>query len=393
MRRLGCDVTVYERVAEPHAVGAGIVLQPTGLAALAALGLADAVTARAAPLQGLRANNAGGRCIVRLGYAEIAPGLCGFGLHRGALFEILLAATVTAGATVRLGVGVEGLRREGKKQVCLDGAGQVLGAHDLLIVADGARSTLRAHVGPARVRDYAWGALWFVGVDRRRAFCDELYQVVDGTHTLFGLLPTGLGPGAATDPLVSLFWSVRGDRADALRGAGFLAWKARAQKLDARAADILDQIESGEQLLPSTYKRVHMPRWHSDGIVALGDAAHAMSPQLGQGANLALYDAMVLAQTIDECGGDLSIALPRYSRERRAHVRFYERATYWLTPLFQSDHGWLGPLRDLVMGAMTRIRPFRLQMAHSMCGWKRGVVARSLPLPRPPPPALPALHP
>lgn len=385
LARAGHRITVYERVPDPRPVGAGIVIQPTGMVALSRLGLLERVAARGARLDRLRVNTARGRTIVDLRYHEVAPDLFGLGLHRGALFEALLAGVRAESVTLRLGVAVTALRREGAQRLCLNERGEALGAHDLVIVADGARSQLRDGAGiRARTADYRWGALWFVAQDPDGDFTGQLEQTVDGTHTMLGMLPTGLGPGEGQTKVVSLFWSVREDRVAALRTTGFAAWKERVRSLEPRTEPVLAQIPDGQALLFSAYKRVEMPAWHGDGIVFLGDAAHAMSPQLGQGANLALYDAMVLADCLAAEGGDPSRALPRYTRERRSHLGFYALATYWLTPLFQSDYALLGPLRDIGMSLMTWLRPLRLEMTRSMCGLKRRILGGSLP-----PPSLP----
>jgi 2-polyprenyl-6-methoxyphenol hydroxylase-like FAD-dependent oxidoreductase len=105
-----------------------------------------------------------------------------------------------------------------------------------------------------------------------------------------------------------------------------------------------------------------------------------MSPQLGQGCNLALVDAMVLA---DSLAGTPTLAegLSRYTQSRRAHLRFYQFASRWLTPLFQSDMRVLGAPRDWIMGLMCRVPWLRGQMLRSMAGVKRGILRPSLALP------------
>jgi len=128
-----------------------------------------------------------------------------------------------------------------------------------------------------------------------------------------------------------------------------------------------------------------MSPWNTGNVVYLGDAAHAMSPQLGQDCNLALIDAMVLAQCIEAAPSNLAFALDEYSRRRRAHLGFYQFATRWLTPLFQSDHGWLSPVRDLAMPLMCKIGWFHRQMVTSMCGVSMGPFSAPLPLSANPP--------
>jgi 2-polyprenyl-6-methoxyphenol hydroxylase-like FAD-dependent oxidoreductase len=128
-----------------------------------------------------------------------------------------------------------------------------------------------------------------------------------------------------------------------------------------------------------------MLRCNTGSIVFIGDAAHAMSPQLGQGCNLGLYDAMVLSDVIRDLGGAsepkrVQRALALYDARRKAHLRFYQFATRWLTPFFQSDHHWLGSLRDSVMSVMCKLPLVEEAMLMSMAGVKRGILRRSIPL-------------
>ena len=138
---------------------------------------------------------------------------------------------------------------------------------------------------------------------------------------------------------------------------------------------LVEQIASAEQVVFAGYRDVRMRRWHAPGAVVLGDAGHATSPQLGQGANLALWDALVLADTL-AAGGDLA----DYTRARRAHLGYYQFAARWLTPLFQSDSRFTGWLRDRCLPLFNRIGPTRRMMTATMAGIRRGILRRSIRL-------------
>jgi 2-polyprenyl-6-methoxyphenol hydroxylase-like FAD-dependent oxidoreductase len=377
LARAGHDVTVYERVPNPSAIGAGIVMQPTGLAVLAELGLRDAVVARGARIDRLRCETPHGRRVVDLSYATFDRTMFGVGLHRGVLFEALYRALLREPVRVRLGVEIARVRRDGARHALETEVGERFAAHDLVIVADGARSRLRdaALIGK-RVRRYEWGAIWAIAEDRDRAFTGELFQIVDGTQRMLGLLPTGLGPdGAHAHPLVSIFWSLRGDEVDRFRAGDPEAWKREVARYAPSAEPLLATIDDPRELLFAVYHDVAMSRWHEPGVVYLGDAAHAMSPQLGQGCNLALVDAWTLARSIAS-HDDLASALAAYSARREAHLRFYTLATRWLTPFFQSDSALLGFVRDYGMSAMGAFPFFRETMTASMCGIMTGVFSK-----------------
>ena len=92
LSRDGHDVAVFERAAAPGPVGAGFLLQPVGLAVLWELGLMDAAMRHGAPVARLFGETAEGRAVMDMRYAELEPRLCGLGMQRGALFELLDAA-------------------------------------------------------------------------------------------------------------------------------------------------------------------------------------------------------------------------------------------------------------------------------------------------------------
>ena len=217
-------------------------------------------------------------------------------------------------------------------------------------------------------RPYPWGALWFIG-ERTEEFRDDLlWQCVGNTRELCGFLPTG-----TKDDLLSLFWSVRLDAAL----PSLAKWKGDLLELVPEAECFLEQVESMDQLKRAVYHDVRMKRWHGDRVAILGDAAHALSPQLGQGINLALVDAQVLSQ----CLGEFSLeeALVEFTKRRKKHVGFYQFATRWTTPFFQSDHLLLGKLRDVVFPVGMKIPYVRKQMTATMAGFKTGALSSLLP--------------
>ncbi len=406
LSRAGHRVTVYECVPDPKPVGAGIILQPTGQAVLARLGLDSVVRAKTARIDELLCLTATGRTVVKLRYDELGrPDLFGLGTHRGVLFETLFEAA-RAECEVRCGVSIDSLSRERRRTsrgvrptvdderiFLVDDGGRRHGPHDMIVVADGAKSRLRDDVPiPMRVRPYEWGAIWFLARDRERLFRDQLLQIVRSNARMLGFLPTGLGPGlpsAQVEPVTSVYWSVRGDLVASLRRAGAKAWKddvralltgAIAEKADA----LLEQITDMDQLLYAQYHDVEMRSWAHERVVFLGDAAHATSPQLGQGCNLALVDALVLAECVhafvrDRSGIDR--ALDAYSARRARHLGVYQQATRWLTPFFQGDIDALAELRDVFMPLSMKLPFARKMMAQSMAGMLGSWLGAEHPLP------------
>jgi 2-polyprenyl-6-methoxyphenol hydroxylase-like FAD-dependent oxidoreductase len=382
LRRQGHRVDVYEAVEDPRPIGAGITLQPSGMAVLAELGLLNPIVARGAPLEALQGHTRAGRPVVQLRYADLHASAFGLGIHRGVLFETLFDALPAAGVHVHTGrtmVTIHPRNADGQR-VLEDEQGGRTQPFDLVIVADGVRSELRDDTPLTRsTTEYPYGALWFIGEDPNGHFGPEIRQVFQGTRRMVGFLPTGLGP-TGTTPLVSMFWSFAVADEPVWRAAGLEAFKDDVRRLAPFAEPLLTQISDINQILLARYRDVVMYPWHSDGIVYVGDAAHATSPQLGQGANLALVDASVLARCIDEA---LSVdaALHLYSRRRHASLRYYQFATRWLTPWFQSHWTPLSWARDAFMGPACRVPYVRRRMLQTMAGLETGFFSAPEPMP------------
>ncbi len=394
LARAGHRVTVYERVPNPTPVGAGITLQPTGIHVLDKLGLRRDVLSRGARIDRVHCVTSTNRTLIDLRYKALGEKRFGVGVHRGVVFQSLLHAVKQSGVTLRMGVTAEALvraevpvlvgqggtsRRGPRRYHVVDSEGRRHGPHELLVVCDGARSQLRDDTDLKKsITPYPWGALWFVAEDRSSDFSRVLYQVVHKNQKMLGLLPTGTGPTGIT-PLVSLFWSLRQDRLAEWRERGLDAWKKEVLDLVPHAESLVFQIREPEEILFSGYHDVVMERWNTRSVVYLGDAAHAMSPQLGQGCNLALWDAMTLADCLAE-GTDLPSALDAYSRARKDHLAFYQLATRWLTPFFQGDQPAFGSLRDLAMPLLTRTATTNRIMTLSMAGLIEGFSGKTLKL-------------
>ena len=158
LARAGHDVEVLEQAPDPGPVGAGILLQPTGMAVLRDLGLLDEVLAHGARVERLRGTTTAGRTVLDLAYADLRPGLFGLGIHRGSLFAALRAALDAQHVPVRCGVAINGLRRHADRTVTLTSTEADHGPYDLVIAADGARSAVRRAIGVrGRVARYRVG--------------------------------------------------------------------------------------------------------------------------------------------------------------------------------------------------------------------------------------------
>jgi 2-polyprenyl-6-methoxyphenol hydroxylase-like FAD-dependent oxidoreductase len=106
---------------------------------------------------------------------------------------------------------------------------------------------------------------------------------------------------------------------------------------------------------------------YSRGLVHIGDAAHATSPQLGQGANMALLDALALARALSS-NSTLDTALSAYASMRRWHVRLFQGASAIFTPFYQSDSRSLPVLRDWITAPLSRLPIGNIVVARLVAG-------------------------
>ena len=343
LARAGHEVHVFERFETARPLGAGLLLQPSGLSALTRLGLRDQAEHWGASVSELDGRIASGKRVLDLAYGS---GEHGLGIHRGALFQILHDAVLTSGTRLHLNFEVTNFENFAAP-VVVSKSGEREGPFDLLIDCAGAHDVLRNALG-IRVHApvYPWGAFWTTCPDRTAQFEGKLRQMYERAHIMMGVLPIGRVPGGTNEfPLVAFFWSLRLADREKEQAEGLDVLKERAISAWPAAEPIIREISRLEDLSFATYRDVALSDWRRDRVIVIGDAAHGTSPQLGQGANLALIDSVMLAHHLSR-ERDIDAALRDFHRGRRSHIRFYRWASRAMTPAFQSDSKIIPWLRD-----------------------------------------------
>ncbi|MGL4421393.1 MAG: FAD-dependent oxidoreductase [Gemmataceae bacterium] len=368
----GHTVTIFEQAPVLQASGAGILLQSSGQAVLAQMGLLEEVISRSARLTELDARHADGRRpLIVNRYTDFAPDCVAYGVHRGVIFNVLLRA-VEARPTIQLKTGIRIVGRtvapSRHQSAITDNTGQVHGPFDYLIGADGARSAFRRVCQlPAWVHRYAHGTFWFIGPST--AVSGKLLQIVRGNRQLCGMVPMG-------DGLTTLYWGLPAREVPRVRAAGLEALKATVRQFAPESAELLEFIYDWDQLLFTSYQHVWMPKAFDQQTLFIGDAAHAMSPHLGQGMNLALADGWAVGTALAAAPTPYA-GFQEFQKLRRPIVNYYSAISFFLSPFFQSDVAFLGWGRDLTLPLLPLIPGVRRQMLMTVAGLKGGFLRGS----------------
>lgn len=313
LSQLGADVTVYEQACEIREVGAGIGLRPSSMDMFRRWGIFDEIAAVTSPSDYFEILTATGEPIMR----EPWPGMDDYEVrththlvHRNDFIQALVG-TLPAGM-VRLGHTLESVTDHGERASLTFTNGTTVEA-DLVVAADGIKSTIRRQLFSGQVPQFAGEHAYRAVVDADDAHglvVDDNLRMYIGRGTKVYVLPlrhrnqvsydvTVLNPDGTWTPAVTkedMIAAVAGFDERIVNTARDMDW----DKVTVRAVYDIDPVDT----------------WHSDSVVLLGDSAHSMCHHQGQGANSAILDAGALADALRDAAS-VPEALAAYQAARK----------------------------------------------------------------------------
>jgi 2-polyprenyl-6-methoxyphenol hydroxylase-like FAD-dependent oxidoreductase len=185
---------------------------------------------------------------------------------------------------------------------------------------------------------------------------------------LIGLLPSGRN--ADGTEVVSWFRNARIDELEGISRRGFSAWVDESISVCAESGRVLVSLSGFGDVPFWRYSTVAMNRCHTARSVLIGDAAHALNPQLGMGANLALVDAKVLAESLDGAGArDIPRSLAQHDANRDPQIQFYRTAGTLLDRFLGAESRLPLWATHAMLRSAARIPAVRRRALSAICGY------------------------
>ena len=340
LRRRGVRVRVFERASHLAAAGAGIALPANGVKALQQLGLGAAVTkagmvVERAVILDSRGRQLGSEVDLTDVYRSMGASLVA--LHRGRLHAVLLDAVADHIVTKDAPVVSFEPQRDSVHVALMDGQRIDTG---LLVGADGLHSNVRAQLIGAGAPLYSGYTSWRGVTPENSVPLPHRTSESWGRGERFGIVPIGFG---------EIYWFAV---ADAPPGGKDVDVRrelmARFGSWHQPVAAIIEATPPDRIVRTDIYDRAPIERWHAGRVVLIGDAAHPMTPNLGQGAGQAIEDAVVL----DAClaaASSIDDALTRYEQRRVPRANAIVRASRRFGAIAQWRNPIAAWIRDRAM--------------------------------------------
>lgn len=336
LHRAGMDVTVHERTPTFSEVGAGMSLWPNATRILGSLGVLEQVLARGEPVSQFNLHRPDGKLISGISMAGFpTPALC---LHRADLHRSLRDQLPEG--CLRSSERLEGFEHRADK-VIVRFAGGLEAEADGLIAADGINSVIRAQIHGAAGPVYRGYCIWRGIAQEVRGSAKGHISETWGSGRRFGILPMGQGRVcwyATRNCAPSQSDAPAGRKAEVL--ALFRDWHGPIPAL-------IDATDPADIIRHDAHDRKPLRKWGEGRVTLLGDAAHPITPNVGQGACMAIEDAACLAKALLGTP-DVASAFRSYEAMRGPRTAYVARQARRIGIIGQWENPWIVRGRDLL---------------------------------------------
>jgi len=325
LNKAGITSTVYEAYGASHGVGGGLGLAPNGMNVIAALGLADKLKARGSPAPESFIRDERGRLLARISNGGVKYGEPQMSMMRSDVYAVLADEMRARKIPVHYGKRLERIEYAvgGEKIIArFSDGGQAEG--DLLVGADGVHSQTRREIMPDAPQPEFVG---ITGIGGTVSLSDMPELSMQDTRSFtFTFGPVGFFGYCGGSVGEEMWW------ANLPREQPYSEAELVSLSSEVLRPMLLERFTDYYEPIPSLISRTRdiialnifdiqsLPSWHAGRVMLIGDAAHAVSPNSGQGASLALEDAMYLAKLLRDCGSDYRAAFVRFEHDRKPRV-------------------------------------------------------------------------
>jgi 2-polyprenyl-6-methoxyphenol hydroxylase-like FAD-dependent oxidoreductase len=345
LRQRGCEVAVFEQAQELREIGAGLSVWPNATRVLKRFGLLQEVLNRSEVLLRLQLRTWKGKLLsdIKTVADFETPSVC---IHRADLLSIL--AEQMPNENIHLGEKFDHFEQHGGLVIATFSSGRRVAGH-ALIGADGLNSTVRDHIlGPSKAiyRGY-WACRGVAHFPLPKQYSHTAIETW-GPGQRFGIEPMGRG---------HVFWYATANAPEGQLGDQ-PGWKdelrAKFSRWPSPIPEVIEATEREAILKHEIVDRRPVRHWGKGRVTLLGDAAHPTTPNLGQGACMAIEDALVLAQCVAQ-KGEMQARLRKYESLRFKRTKYITRESRRAGRIGQMENALAVALRSVWLKTLPNV--------------------------------------
>ena len=339
LQKKNISTILLERQKSPEGIPRGLTFQPNGLAVLEKLEALDRANEIGSASQILEVKSWEGEVLLEADYGLLEhPQNYLLTANATEIERLLVYLAEKAGAKVFWGTTFQELTQsEGSTNGVVYEADRVTDQIQASVVvgADGPQSRVRTSLG-SEVKTKKYPDSFLVGLVGPVPGLEGRARQYQSPGKMLGIMPSG--------PEATYLFHCVGPRSfDSVKKEGLASFRAEVVQAAPEMADAFSGVEAWTKMAYFTPSYIQVKRWVGNGIALLGDAAHSFHPHAGQGVNLALEDAVALAEVIDKCkvAGDFSqTSLLPYQKERQMRADVIGKHANYTVTYALSDN-WL----------------------------------------------------